>query len=267
MSARIVLIGLIVLLSTGCATYVTPAAGVSMAEISDRDLRDYYEVEPAAAFPANIAVVRVQDAGYRSRTNHGYGHGRYTIVTTRDIETDEAFERIVKLPMVGGVAPLGRLLLPSNASTIRDLRAPAAKLRADLLLIYSVDTDFSVEGRSLGPLSAISLGFIRNKKANVTATVAGALVDVRTGFIYGLSEASASEQQKASVWSTEMAIDTARLRAEKAAFRDFMSEFETLWKGVVDSHAATRNTARPRANHDAAARDVDTNYRIDLRHD
>lgn len=254
---RIIFLAVLSLTVTGCATnYVTPASGVSLAEIADDDLRSYYEREPSSPFPANIAITRVQDSGYVTRTARGYGHGRYTIVTTRDIETDRAYESIVKLPLVNNVAPIGRILLPSNASTIKDLRVPAAKLRADLLLVYSIDTTFSVEGKSLGPLSMISLGFIPNKKAHVTATVAGILVDVRTGFIYGTTEATATEEQRASVWSTELAIDSSRLRAEENAFAAFVAEFQQLWKNVVDVHAATVPAAT------SVAGDRDTHFRV-----
>ena len=255
----VMVLTILCLAGIGCATnYVTPASGVSLAEIDDDDLRSYYEREPTSPFPANIAIVRVQDSGYVTRTVRGYGHGRYTIVTTRDIETDQAYESIVALPLVNNVAPIGRILLPPNASTIRDLRVPAAKLRADLLLVYSIDTTFSVEGKSLGPLSVISLGFIPNKKAHVTATVAGILVDVRTGFIYGTTEATATEEQRATIWSTELAIDTSRMRAEEDAFGAFVAEFQQLWKNVVDIHAAT---VPPTAS---LVEDRDTHFRIEF---
>lgn len=261
MNNKIVVMAIVCLGSVGCDSfatlgYVTPGSGVSLVEIADDDLRAYYETQPSSPFPANVAIVRVQDSGYNTRTAHGYGHGRYSVVTTRDIETDEALQKIVKLPLVSNVAPIGRLLLPANASTMKDLRTPAAKLRADLLLVYSVDTSFTVEGKSLGPLSAISLGFIRNKKAHVTATVAGALIDVRTGFIYGTTEASATEVQRASVWSTGVAIESSRLRAETVAFEQFVTEFQGLWKGVVDVHAATRTQRTPQIA------DRDTHYRV-----
>ena len=243
--------------ASGCAThYATPAAGVSFAEITDSDLQGYYETQPAAPFPANIAIVRVQDSGYVTRTARGHGYGRFTTVTTRDVEEDADLEKLVALPLVSGVAPIGRILLPSNASTIKDLRVPAAKLRADLLLVYSIDTTFSVDGKSLGPLSLISLGLIPNKKAHVTATVAGMLVDVRTGFVYGTTESTAREEQRATVWSTELAIDTSRMRAEKVAFSEFVSEFGQLWKDVVDVHAAT---VLPTA---ALPDDRDSHYRV-----
>ena len=234
------LLGALALSVSGCAShYLTPGGGVSLVDIVDEDLLSFYEREPASMFPANLALVRVQDSGYVSKTVHGYGHGRYTIVTTRDIESDEAYETIASLPLVQGVAPIGRILLPANASTIKDLRTPAAKIRSDLLLVYSVDTAFSVEGKPLGPLTAISLGFIPNKKAQVTATVAGILVDVRT------TEATARDHQRATVWSTENAIEASRLRAEQQAFDSFITEFAALWNNVVNIHA-TNGSDRPR---------------------
>ena len=242
----IVLLAAVAFAAAGCATYTTPAGGVQMAELADQDLQAFYEAEPVSPFPATLAVLRVQDAGYATLTSHGHGEGRYTVVTTRDIESDEAFGTIGNLPLVSAVASVGRLLLPSSASTLRDLRAPAARLRADLLLVYSVDTTFIVEGRPLGPLSLVSLGFIPNKKAHVTATVAGALIDVRTGFIYGTAEATAREEQRASIWSTEEAIDTSRLEAERQAFRLFVGEFGELWSSVLETHARTpRQAPRP----------------------
>ena len=227
-------------LVSGCGNhYVTPGSGVSMGAIArigeqiDGDISKHFETKPAAAFPAHIAVVRIQDSGYRTKTHHGYGHGRYSVVTTRDIETEEAFERLQKLPDVNGVAPIGRMLVPVNANSIKDLRIPAAKLHADMVLVYSVDTSLYVDGKQLGPLSMISLGLIPNKKAHVTATVAGMLVDVRTGYIYGTTESSDIQEQLTTVWATEMAIEKARAKAETNAFEGFVGEFEELWDGVV----------------------------------
>ncbi|MEM7430754.1 MAG: hypothetical protein AAF351_02325 [Pseudomonadota bacterium] len=240
---RILLACVSTVLLAGCAgSYVTPPSGVTMAELTDstdRNLRRYYNTQPASPFPANIAVVRVQDHNYYTRSARGVGDGRYSVVVTRDIESDDAVEKFRELPLVSRIAPIGKILLPPQTNTLRDLRVPAAKLHADLLLVYSVDTAFHVEGKSLGPLSTISLGLIRNKKAHVSSTVAGVLVDVRTGYIYGTTEATATETQKASIWSEEHAIDTARLRAEKIAFSDFVDEFGSLWKGVVDVYAAS----------------------------
>jgi hypothetical protein len=224
----------------GCATYTTPAAGVNISALTDEDIAELMKIEPASTFPARIAVARVQASGYISRTNSGYGSGRYSVVTTRDIEDESDFEKLSSLAMVGGVAPLTRLLLPPNLDSIKDLRLSAARLKTDLVLIYSVDTAFHVEGTPLGPLSAITLGFLPNKKAFVASTTSGALIDVRTGFVYGVAEATEREEQRTTIWNSRDAIDKARMKSEKASFKSFVGEFETLWKNTLAQYAATK---------------------------
>jgi len=175
----LLLLGALVL--QGCATYTTPSAGVNISALSDSDISELLKIEPASQFPARVAVARVQEAGYYSRTNEGYGSGRYSVVTTRDIEQDADFERLAQLESIDAIAPLNRLLLPKHLSSLKDLRLASARLKTDLLLVYSVDTSFHVEGTPLGPLTAITLGFLPSKKAYVSATTSAALVDVRTG--------------------------------------------------------------------------------------
>lgn len=233
-------------MSACAAHYVTPPGGVSMSEVADDGLGAYYDARPASGFPANLAIVRVQQGGYSTKTSRGYGHGRYSIVTARDIEADTALAKIQSLPLIQGVAPVGRILIPSHVNTLRELRSPAAQLRADLLLIYTVDTAFTVDGVSLGPLSLVSLGFLPNKKARVTATVAGVLIDVRTGYVYGTTEATAIEEQRANLWSTELVADSARIAAEEAAFADFADGFQSFWTGVLNTYAHT--APRPATN-------------------
>ncbi|WP_075188183.1 hypothetical protein [Teredinibacter haidensis] len=234
-------VSLFVVMMQGCATYTTPAAGVNITALTDDDIAELMKVEPASSFPARIAVARVQASGYTSRTNNGYGHGRYSVVTTRDIEDESDFEKLSSLVMVGGVAPLSRLLLPPNLDSIKDLRLSAARLKTDLILIYSVDTAFHVEGTPLGPLSAITLGFLPNKKAFVSSTTSGVLIDVRTGFVYGVAEATEREEQRTTIWNSEDAIDEARMDSEKASFKSFVSEFEKLWKNTLAQYAVKKS--------------------------
>ncbi len=236
-----ILVTACLVLVQGCASYTTPAAGVNVSSLTDDDIAELMKVEPASGFPAHIAIARIQASGYVSKTNTSYGSGRYSVVTTRDIEDESDFERLAKLPMVGGLAPLGRLLLPENLNSIKDLRVAAARLKADLILIYSVDTAFHVEGTSLGPLSVISLGVLPNKRAFVSSTTSGVLIDVRTGFIYGVAEATAKEEERTTVWGTEDAIDAARVKAEKASFKNFTGEFETLWSNTVAQYGSIKN--------------------------
>jgi hypothetical protein len=142
--------------------------------------------------------------------------------------------------MVGGIASMNRILLPSELKSTKDLRLAAASLKTDLLLVYSIDTRFNIESNEIGPLALISLGFLPNKKAHVTTTASAALFDVRSGYVFGVAEATATEQQRATFWSSEDAVESSRLRTEAEAFHKMLGEFEKLWKGVVEQHAATR---------------------------
>ena len=83
----------------------------------------------------------------------------------------------------------------------------------------------------------MSLGFFPNKQAHVATTASLAIFDVRTGFVYGLAEASARQEQRATLWSSRQAVESARMQTEAESFDQLMLEFETLWKGIVETHA------------------------------
>lgn len=238
----------ICLLLSGCATYQTPGAGADLGALSkaDGDIAERMQREPAATFPARLAIARVQASGYSSRSNQCYGKGEYCIVTTRDVESDQDFEWLGHLPMVAAVAPINRLLVPTELHSLQDLRLGAASLKTDLLLVYSIDTKFNAQSTEIGPLALISLGFLPNKKASVTSTASAALFDVRTGFVYGAAEATASEQQRATIWSSEDAIERSRVIAESEAFRKLLVEFDKLWRGVVSSKSPAASSVKPR---------------------
>jgi hypothetical protein len=238
-------VALMAALVTGCATYTTPGAGVSIPNLSqtDADIKAVLKVEPAAPFPARLAVARVQASGYASQSNRCYGAGRYCVVTTRDIEPDASFEKLATLPQIAGLALVNRLLLPERLESTKDLRLAAATLKTDMLLIYSLDTGLNVESTDIGPLAVISLGYLPNKKAKVTSTASAAIFDVRTGFLYGVAEATATEHQRATIWSSASAVDKARQRAEAEAFGKLVGEIGRLWNGVVDTHAGGQRAA------------------------
>jgi hypothetical protein len=230
-------------LISGCATYQTPGAGVNVGNLSqaDADIAEIMKREPAAPFPSRLAVARVQSTGYSSRSNQCYGKGAYCVVTTRDIETEQDMDRLGRLPMISGIAAMSRILLPETLASVKDLRLAAANLKTDMLLVYSFDTRFNVESTDIGPLNLISLGFLPNKKARVSTTASAALFDVRTGFVYGVAESTAIEEQRATMWSSEDAIESARIKTEAESFQKLLGEFEKLWKGVVDNNGRKAN--------------------------
>jgi hypothetical protein len=225
------------LILSGCASYTTPGGGVQLSELAETDINELMSKEPAAPFPANIAVARVQAPGYQSYKVNSFGTGRYSVVTTREVESEEDFVRLSKLPKVAGIAPLNRILLPSNLDSIKSLREASARLKADILLIYTFDTSFHAGEQKFAPLNVISLGFLKNKEVTVTTTVSAAFFGVRTEYLFGLSEATSKETKNASVWSTSSAVDDMRLTTEKEAFQKLLPEIEKTWAGIVSQYA------------------------------
>ena len=252
-----VVLTLLAVCAFGCSTYKVPGLAANMAAFgvmteqertaaSDWHVRGALERKPLAAFPTGLAMVRVQDSGYQSYAcGTAYGQGAYSVVTVRDVETDEHFEKLEALPMVTGVARINRLLLPRRLESDKELRQAAATLHADVLLIYTFDTQIS-HGDTSSPVDVVTLGFLPHKQVNVVTTVSAALMDTRNGYVYGLADGTAKHRQYANTWTSEKAVDQSRLKTEREAFETMLDEFTRTWKGVVETYAATgpRQTAQ-----------------------
>jgi hypothetical protein len=226
-------------ISQGCASYTTPGRAANLAAIDRSDIRREMEREPAAAFPARVAILRVQAPGYRSRTHAPAGPraGELSVLTVQELLRNEQLESIGKWPSVAGVAPVNRLLLPPEANELDDLRLAAAKAQADVLILYTLDTSFEVRRKSVLPTGVISLGMAPDRDAHVTSTASALLVDVRTGFVYGLAEATSRKDGLASFWSSEAQLDEKRIEAEADAFDSLVRELGDTWREVVRVHA------------------------------
>lgn len=234
------------LLVCGCATaYTTPRRGANLREIgltdqarrvlTDAAVQQALDKKPLAAFPTSLAVVRIQEPGYRSETAIGWGSldSRYSIVTTRDVESDAQFQRLARMAKVTGVAPVNRLLFDSpHLRSDLELRHAAGLLHADILLIYTLDTTFYVDDPAV-PLTVITLGLSPNRKAKAMTTASAVFMGTHNGYVYGIAEATARNDQLASAWTDCQAIDTARRRTESQAFENLVGELERTWAGVV----------------------------------
>lgn len=227
----------------GCASYRTPGSGVSIPEITTPSVAEAMARKPAASWPARLIAVRVQGAGYTSYSNNSYGRGRFSVVTARDVETEADFARLGAMPQVVAVGALNRLLLPGNLESADDLRNAAAQLQGDVVFMYTIDTSFRTDTEQIGPLQLVSLGFFPNKKAKVTSTCAVALIDTRTGYVYGVAESTSKEDQRSDVWNTEEAIEKARAKAERGAFVAALGETEKLWAQIVAARSGGSTTS------------------------
>lgn len=245
----LVVFGLLTLILGGCGSpgaYRVPGSGADFRALgitteeaeaqTDMPVAQRLERRPLAQFPASIAVARVQGRGYSSYTATGHGTGDFTIVTTRDVETREHFNQIASMPMIRALLPINRLVAPTHIRREMDLREAAASLNADMLLLYTFDTQFRVE-TTVPALGTLTLGAFPNRKTQVTTTASAALLDTRNGYIYGLAEATARRDRVANSWFSEQAVDRTRRDAEAEAFSLLVEEVEGMWAQVV-SHVA-----------------------------
>ena len=250
---------LLMLLATGCASYVTPGAGAPQKALgitpqdqklgTDSGIAAAMDKKPLATFPASVAVVRVQAAGYRTRTAYGIGTGEYCVVTLRDIESDTDVARIAALPMLRGVAALNPIVLPPQLQTDYELRLAAARVHADMLLVYTIDTQF-LESDHTTPLSVITLGATTTKNLRILSTASAALLDTRSGYVYGLADATKTFEQHQNAWKTDDEVDQSRRKVEGEAFAAMVTDLQTTWTGIVREHAsAPTAAAAPEAAH------------------
>ncbi len=236
-NTKVLVVAATALTLSACGThYITPGGPADLSRISSPAIRDAYVAKPEANFPASIAIARIQAPNYRSHYVESYGKGEYSVITARDFEQDADIKRLQAMPKVAGVATLNRLLIPAQLKGNEELREAAAKLQADILIIYTIDTGFFDQQKS-APLALVTLGFLPTKNVRVSSTAAALLMDVRSGFIYGAAEDTQKANQFASSWTTETAVDETRMKTERAAFNNLIGEIEKLWPQTLARHA------------------------------
>ena len=231
-----ILLAALVSLIAGCASYVTPGGAVNLGSFSRADIAEAAARKPAAVFPARVAIARVQAPTYRSYSQEPMAVGAFSVVTTQELLTDAQVQELTAWPGVAGVAPINRLLLPDKLESLDDLRVSAAKLQADVLLVYTIDTSFRVQGRGYGPLAVISLGLVPDRDAYITSTAAAVFTDVRTGFVYGVAEATAKASGLTNAWGSSDTVDRKRIEAEEDAFRQLVAEAGKAWGGIAKQY-------------------------------
>jgi hypothetical protein len=222
---------------SGCASYIVPGPRADFSAFGSASMRENLASKPAAHFPAGLAAVRVQSPTYHSyfadQEGSVYGGGRYSVILTREVEDDADMVRISNLPDVAGLISMSRLLLPPRFESDRDLREAAARLKADMLLIYTFDTSFHKNDASTS-LNMITLGLSPTRRITVHVTASALLMDTRTGYIYAAYDSNEKRDVQTNMWESRETADRARQSAERAAFKKLAGEFEKNWPGVVE---------------------------------
>ncbi len=223
-----VLLAIFLVIISSCNNkYVTPGSDVKISQLADEDISKLLTNKPTSDFPVNIAIARIQHPDYTSynyrRETGPRSDQNFSLILTRDAGEDEAFKKLSELNGVKQAAPFNRLLLPYNYKSIKDLRLAAAKMKANMLLVYTFDTEFKIGTKNYGPQNVISIGYLKNK--------------VQTEYLYGLAEATADENKKSNAWKKQDEVDNLRIETEKKAFGKLLVEIEEMWPGVVKEYS------------------------------
>lgn len=241
MKPTTLLLAIVMAVASSCSLkYVTPGSSVKISELAEEDISKLLSNKPASEFPVNIAIARVQHqqyTNYRYKSNlYSQPQGNFSLILTRDAEEDEAFQKLSELSGVKQAAPFNRLLLPYSYKSIKDLRLAAAKMKAQMLLVYTFDTEFVIDTKNYGPQNVFSLGYLKNKDVKVVTTASVAIFDVQTEYLYGLAEATANENKRSNAWKKQDEVDNLRIETERKAFNKLMGEIEEMWAGVVKEY-------------------------------
>ncbi len=227
----------------GCSShYVTPGGPADLTGITSMEMEENFTAQPAAKFPARLAVVQLQGSNYERGDGYStYGEGNYRVVSTDLSQARrDPSEYLEKCEAVAGFAVLNRMVLPRELKTSKDLRLAASKLHADLLMMYTLDTTFYVVDHEVGPLNTLTLGFLPNQEAKVSCVASCIVLDVRTGYVYGLAEGQALDSNLATVWSSEDAVEKTRIEVESQALEKLWGQTEKLFSGIGREQAKRR---------------------------
>ena len=226
----------IALLLSGCSTYIPPGAKADLQAFAPPSIQEGFAAKPTNPFPASIAAVRVQAPTYTnyylSRNGGQYGTGKYSVITTREVEEQAQFDRVTALPQVAGLVALNRMLLPAELQGDREIREAAARLHADLVLLYTFDTAF-FDHDAARPLTVITLGLSPTRKITAVTTVSALLLDTRTGYVYSAYEVTEREATTSTSWGSGDSADEARRTTEKRAFAKLVDEFAASWPKLI----------------------------------
>ena len=241
MKIKILILSPIFFLITSCATkYVTPGGDVKISALADEDISKVLSNKPSAEFPVTIAVARIQAPKY---TNNRYSYrnsepanGNFSMILTREQDEEKQIQKIAKLKGIKQISPFNRLLLPYNYNSIKDLRLAAAKMKAQMLLVYTFDTEFTIDAKNYGPQNVFALGYLKNKDVKVRTTSSVALFDVQTEYLYGLAEATEEVEKKSNIWKENQDVDNLRMESEKKSFEKLAMEIEKMWDGIYSEY-------------------------------
>lgn len=199
--------------------------------------RPLTQAAPEASFPARIAVARVATRSCAPSRHDRREAGQYLLEPSRTPAAEKAAKKLASLPSVAGVASINAILQPDCFPSDFNLRVAASRLKADVLLVYTICTSVEHDGVPLGPVTVATFGMIPTRSVTATVSATCALVDVRTGYILCRARATHSDTELATHWHKPDAASAAIDQAEDEAVAKLMEQFDPAWREVVKLHA------------------------------
>ena len=224
------LAGALFLALSACQSYVnSPKVAVARAQsakaFSDPLIARAYHAKPAMRFPARIGLAPI---------------GGQAQQQLRNLDAAGKLDSLKALPNVAAVVSISSLVMASGDEKERwnksdlILREAAAKLHTDAVFLVEVETHVT-DGKIFAPLTLATLGFFPNNRAEVIATALAALVDTRTGYVYGTLERSAGRACLTISWD-DFTRDRTIDRASRDAMQKLFGDVPDFWRGVVQAH-------------------------------
>lgn len=244
---HIVAVVLALMVLTGCASsYIPPGEKADLNKLASQSIQDAFAVKATNPFPAAIAAVRVQAPGYSNlyldQNGGRHGSGKYSVILTKELNEEAALAVVSQLPQVTGVASINRLLLPENLDSDEDIRVAAARLQADLVFLYTMDTAFYDNDLST-PLKVVTLGLSPTNKITAVTTCSALLLDTRTGYLYSAYESTEKTETLSTSWGSRDTADEVRRENEQQAFKKVVESVVVSWPQLLQRHAPQQASA------------------------
>ena len=228
MKPAAILLPLALSLLAGCSSYVNSpayrsAAAEKRAAFSDPIIARAYNARPGIRFPATIAIATTD------------GSAREHI---RALSATDKLDSLQSLPGIARTVTLSSLLVSNETREKKPdlaLREAAARVQADAVLIVATETS-ATDGKIVAALSDLTLGLFPNKRYEIICTALAALVDTRTGYLYGALEKSHAGSGLTMAWGSDDVIARARSKAERRAVEKLFAEFPAFWRAVEQKH-------------------------------
>ncbi|NKF22984.1 hypothetical protein [Solimonas marina] len=222
----------ITLALSGCAGYATPGGPAPLDQIKDGSIAGAGTLQPALNLPARLAVARVQAPGYKSQVAEAGDGKRYGFVGGDHSPSAAQLQMLEHWASVDDVDALAPALVPASLDSLESVRFAAAKIQADVLLAYTYDTHFEVDGKPQAPASKLKLGDAP-KNASIVSTASALFVDVRTGYVFGRASGSATVGDLGDAWHDAESLDAKRIDAENEAFKAMATQAEQVWARIA----------------------------------